>query len=50
MMAKRFCVGGIPMGAMGGQHWKDYVRRNSGSPDGVPMAHGVNDWDIFTGQ
>jgi hypothetical protein len=50
MMAKRFCVGGIPMGAMGGQHWKDYVRKNSQTHDGVPMAHGVTDWDIFTGQ
>ncbi len=50
MMAKRFCVGGIPMGAMGGQHWKDYVRKNSQTSDGVAMAHGVSDWDLFTGQ
>jgi phage terminase large subunit-like protein len=49
MMAKRFCVGGVPMGNLGGRHWKDYVARNSGSPDGVTMAHGV-DIDPFTGQ
>lgn len=49
MMAKRFAVGGIPMGNMGGQHWKDYVRKNSSGPDGVHMAHGV-DIDPFTGE
>jgi hypothetical protein len=50
MMAKRFSVGGIPMGNMGGQHWKDYARRNVNTVDGIQMAHGVDDWNIFTGQ
>jgi hypothetical protein len=48
MMAKRFCVGGIPMGSLGGQHWKDFARKNVQSSDGVFMAHGV-DIDPFTG-
>jgi hypothetical protein len=48
MMAKRFCVGGIPMGSLGGQHWKDFARKNIQSSDGVFMAHGV-DIDPFTG-
>lgn len=46
MMAKRHAVGGVPMGNLGGQHWKDYSRRNS---DNGGMARGVDDWDIFTG-
>ena len=49
MMAKRFAVGGVPMGALGGRHWKDYARSNTQSADGVMMAHGV-DIDPFTGQ
>ena len=48
MMLPRFGVGGVPMGALGGQHWKDYVRKNTNTVDGVPMAHGV-DFDLFTG-
>ncbi len=48
MMAKRFCVGGVPMGNMGGSSWKDFVRKNVNTVDGVPMAHGV-DFDLFTG-
>ena len=47
MMAPRFAVGGVPMGALGGQHWKDFARRNS---DNGGMAKGVDDWDIFTGR
>ena len=49
MMAPRFAVGGIPMGNMGGQHWKDFMRRNVETNDGVQMARG-RDFDIFTGQ
>ena len=51
MMLPRFGVGGVPMGSMNGQHWKDYARRNSSNvgEDGIPMAHGV-DFDLFTGQ
>jgi len=37
----------VPMGALGGQHWKDFARRNS---DNGGMAKGVDDWDIFTGR
>jgi hypothetical protein len=48
MMAKRFTVGGIPMGSLGGQHWKDFARKNIPTSDGVLMAHGV-DIDPFTG-
>ena len=46
MMAPRFSVGGVPMGNLSGQHWKDFARRNS-TNDG--MARGV-DFDLFTGQ
>lgn len=46
MMAPRFSVGGVPMGALGGQHWKDFSRRNSENGN---MARGVDDWNIFTG-
>jgi phage terminase large subunit-like protein len=49
MMAKRFAVGGIPMGNLGGSSWKDYTRKNAQTADGVHMAHGV-DIDPFTGE
>ena len=46
MMASRFSVGGVPMGNLSGQHWKDFARKNS-TNDG--MARGVDDWDLFSG-
>lgn len=49
MMAKRFAVGGVPMGALGGQHWKDFSRKNTRTVDGVQMAHGV-DINPWTGE
>jgi hypothetical protein len=47
MMAPRFAVGGVPMGNLSGQHWKDFARRNS---DNDGMARGVDDWDLWSGQ
>lgn len=46
MMAPRFAVGGVPMGNLSGQHWKDFARKNS-TNDG--MARGIDDWDLFSG-
>lgn len=46
MMLPRFGVGGVPMGALDGQHWKDFSRKNQ---ENGGMARGVDDWDLFTG-
>lgn len=45
MMLPRFGVGGVPMGNMGGRHWKDYQRGVSEN-GGVQMARGL-DYDLF---
>jgi phage terminase large subunit-like protein len=49
MMLPRFGVGGVPMGNLQGQHWKDYMRRGVETQDGIQMARGI-EFDLFTGQ
>ena len=43
MMLPRFGVGGVPMGNLSGQHWKDFSARNA---DNGGMARGV-DFDLW---